>query len=34
VQNPMFSLLPLPSQPEAPSPSQQPIFAIGGIPAK
>lgn len=34
LQNPMFSLLPLPSQPEAPSSGQQPIFAIGGIPAK
>jgi hypothetical protein len=34
VQNPMFSLLPLASQPEAPSPSQQPIFAIGGVQAK
>lgn len=34
VQNPMFSLLPLASQPEAPSSGQQPIFAIGGIPAK
>ena len=34
LQNPMFSLLPLASQPEAPSSGQQPIFAIGGIPAK
>lgn len=38
LQNPMFSLLPLASQPEVPSSGassgQQPIFAIGGIPAK
>ena len=34
LQNPMFSLLPLASQPEAPSSGQQPIFAIGGIQAK
>jgi len=34
LQNPMFSLLPLPSQPEAPSSSQQPLFAIGGIQSK
>jgi hypothetical protein len=34
LQNPMFSLLPLPSQPVAPLSGQQPIFAIGGIPTK
>jgi hypothetical protein len=35
LQNPMFSLLPLPAQPEAPLlPSQQPLFALGGIQAK
>jgi hypothetical protein len=33
-QNPMFSLLPLPSQPEAPLAIQPPIFAVGGIQAK
>jgi hypothetical protein len=34
LQNPMFSLLPLAAQPEAPSAAQQPIFAVGVIPAK
>ena len=34
LQNPMFSLLPLASQPEATSSGQQPIFAIGGIQTK
>ncbi len=34
LNNPMFSILPLASQPEAPSPGQQPIFAVGGIQAK
>ena len=34
LQEPMFSLLPPTSQPDAPSPGQQPLFAIGGIQAK
>jgi hypothetical protein len=34
LQNPIFSLLPLPSQPDTPSPGQQPLFAVGGIQAK
>lgn len=34
LQNPLFSLLPLASQTEAPSSGQQPILAIGGIHAK
>jgi len=34
LQNPMFSIIPLPSQPPAPFQTQQPVFAVGGLKAK
>jgi hypothetical protein len=34
LQETMFSLLPPTSQPDAPSPGQQPLFAVGGIQSK
>ena len=34
LQESMFSLLPQTSQPDSPSPGQQPLFAVGGVQAK
>lgn len=34
LQSPMFSILPLTSQPQAPALNQQPVLAVGGLKAK